>query len=67
MFFAPSETDGFHLVHTAKQYLEVVSNPNRVNLDNILPEWDAESMSVDVTTVCSRSNRRVLKISKSTS
>jgi len=36
-------------VHTGKQYFEVVSNPNRVKLDNLLPEWDGESMDVDVT------------------
>jgi len=50
MFFKPSETDGFQLVHTAKKYLEVVSNPNRVNLDNLLPVWDGEMMDVDVKT-----------------
>jgi hypothetical protein len=48
MLFAPSETDGFQLVHTAKKYLEVVSNPNRVNLDNQLPVWDGEMMDVEV-------------------
>jgi hypothetical protein len=48
MFFTPSETQGFQLVHTAKQYLEVVSNPNRVTLDNLLPQWDGETMDIDV-------------------
>lgn len=51
MLFTPSETDGFQLVHTAKQYLEVVSNPNRVKLDNILPWWDGESMDIDVINI----------------
>jgi hypothetical protein len=51
MLFAPSEIDGFHLVHTAKQYFEVVSNPNRVKIDNLLPEWDGETMDVDVRTL----------------
>lgn len=48
MLFIPTETDGFSLVHTAKQYLEVVPNPNRVRLDNLLPLWDGELMDVDV-------------------
>ena len=48
MLFIPSETQGFQLVHTAKQYLEVVSNPNRVRMDNLLPVWDGETMDIDV-------------------
>src|SRR5208282_5768944 len=48
MLFTPSETQGFQLVHTAKQYLEVVSNPNRVRLDHLLPVWDGETMDIDV-------------------
>jgi hypothetical protein len=48
MLFAPSETDGFQLVHTAKQYLEVVHNPGPVVLDPSIPIWDGESMDVDV-------------------
>jgi hypothetical protein len=47
MLFEPSDTDGFTLAHTAKQYLELVSNPNRVKLDGILPEWNGER-TVDV-------------------
>lgn len=42
MMFAPSESNGFNLVHTAKQYLELVSNPNRVKLEGVLPEWNGE-------------------------
>jgi hypothetical protein len=48
MLFAPSETDGFDLVHTAKEYLEVIPNPARVALDPAIPLWDGESMDVDV-------------------
>ena len=48
MLFVPLETPGFQLVHTAKQYLEVVSNPNRVRMDNLLPVWDGETMDIDV-------------------
>ena len=48
MLFSPSETGGFQLVHTAKQYLEVVSNPNRVRMDNLLPVWDGETMDIDI-------------------
>jgi hypothetical protein len=48
MLFSPTETQGFQLVHTAKQYLEVVPNPNRVKLDSLLPVWDGETMDIDV-------------------
>ena len=48
MLFAPSETDGFGLVHTAKQYLELISNPNRAKFEGLLPEWDGEA----ATKVC---------------
>ena len=48
MLFAPSEKDGFQLVHTAKQYLEVVANPNRIRLDNLLPLFEGETMDIDV-------------------
>ena len=47
MLFAPTETDGFQLVHTAKQYLELVSNSNRVRLETLLPEWTGEMMDID--------------------
>src|ERR1700730_167503 len=40
MMFAPADTDGFNLVHTAKQYLELVANPNRVKLEGLLLEWN---------------------------
>jgi hypothetical protein len=46
MLFSPSETDGFHLVHTAKKYLEVVSNPYRIRLHQIIPEWDNERVAI---------------------
>ena len=48
MLFRPSEIDGFHLVHTAKEYLEVVPNPVRVTFDPSIPVWDGETMDVDV-------------------
>ena len=48
MLFRPSEIDGFHLVHTAKEYLEVVPNPARVTIDLPIPVWDGESMDMDV-------------------
>jgi hypothetical protein len=48
MFFRPSETDGFDLVHTAKEYLEIAPNPHRVRLDHFLPEWDGHTMEVEV-------------------
>lgn len=48
MLFAPTDTDGFQLVHTAKQYLELVSNPNRVRLETLIPEWNGETMQIDV-------------------
>jgi hypothetical protein len=48
MLFAPSETDGFQLVHTAKQFFEVVSNPYRVQIDGLIPEWDGDTMDIDV-------------------
>jgi hypothetical protein len=47
MMFTPSETDGFNLVHTAKEYLELVSNPERVKLEAVLPEWNGER-TIDV-------------------
>ena len=49
MLFAPSDTDGFHLVHTASEYLEVIPNPARVALDPSIPLWDGEKMDVDVS------------------
>jgi hypothetical protein len=48
MLFAPTETDGFRLVHTAKQYLELVANPNRVRLEQMLPEWTGETVDYHV-------------------
>jgi len=47
LLFAPTETDGFRLVHTAKQYFESVTNPNRITLDDILPEWNDGGMDID--------------------
>lgn len=50
MLFTPSETDGFELVHTAKQYFEAMPNLNRVRLDQLLPEWSDDMMDIDVPT-----------------
>ena len=47
LLLSPTETDGFHLAHTAKQYFETVANPNRIVLDDILPEWNDGDMLVD--------------------
>ena len=59
MLFTPSETDGFQLIHTAKKYLEVVPNPNRVKLDPLLPVWYGEAMDVDVSILLFVADRRV--------
>lgn len=48
MLFSPTDTDGFQLVHTAKQYLEIVPNPHRIKLDHLIPVWTGETMDVDV-------------------
>ena len=48
MLFAPTRTDGFQLVHTAKQYLEIVPNPHRIKLDHLIPVWGAEAANTDV-------------------
>lgn len=45
MLFGPSESDGFSLIHTAKQYLELISNTNRAQLDALIPEWDGETVA----------------------
>lgn len=45
MLFAPSQRDGFSLIHTAKQYLELIPNPNRAQVDALIPEWDGETMT----------------------
>src|ERR1700721_1262141 len=52
MFFLPTESDGFELVHTAKQYFELTPNPTKIKLNHLLPEYNG--LEVLVRMICKR-------------
>ena len=61
MLFSPNGTDGFHLVHTAKEYLEIVPNPNRIKLEHMIPLWEGQTMDIDVSLLANGANAAIGK------